>query len=320
MLWAVLGAGAGLLASIALSEWVGEVNSGRVRRIAERLREQGRTRMTAAASARAVQVALNAEPRLAGLPIEARAVSRGAVELRGWVPSRSMTDRRRPHGPRRPRHRECDQQPAGARRGRSPLARPAPGGRPERMTAPLAPQYDPSEIESQLYAWWRERDLFSPEEPRGPVAARRVSPTSSRCPRRTSRRSSTPVTVSTTRSRTSSSASSGCEAAARSGCRAPTTPASRPRTWWSGSSPRRDSPGSTSGARPSWSGSGPTWGRPAPGFCSSSRRSAAPPTGRARTSRSTRISRGRCARSSSGSTRRGSSTAAITSSTGAPAA
>ena len=31
------------------------------------------------------------------------------------------------------------------------------------MTAPLAPQYDPSEIESQLYAWWRERDLFSPE-------------------------------------------------------------------------------------------------------------------------------------------------------------
>jgi hypothetical protein len=90
VLWAALGAGAGLLAAIALSEWVGEVNSGRVRRIAERLREQGPTRLTASASARAVQVALNAEPRLAGLPIEARAVSRGAVELRGWVPSRSI--------------------------------------------------------------------------------------------------------------------------------------------------------------------------------------------------------------------------------------
>ena len=90
VLWAALGAGAGLLAAIALSEWVGDVNPGRVRRIAERLREQGPTRLTAAASARAVQVALNAEPRLAGLPIEARAVSRGAVELRGWVPSRSM--------------------------------------------------------------------------------------------------------------------------------------------------------------------------------------------------------------------------------------
>jgi hypothetical protein len=89
VLWTALGAGAGLLAAIALSEWVGEVNPGRVRRIAERLREQEPTRLTASASAQAVQVALNAEPRLVGLPIEVRAVSRGAVELRGWVPSRS---------------------------------------------------------------------------------------------------------------------------------------------------------------------------------------------------------------------------------------
>jgi hypothetical protein len=90
VLWAALGAGAGLVAAIALSEWVGEVNRGRVRRIADRLREQEPTRLTAAASARAVQVALNADQRLAGLPIEARAVSRGGVELRGWVPSRSV--------------------------------------------------------------------------------------------------------------------------------------------------------------------------------------------------------------------------------------
>jgi osmotically-inducible protein OsmY len=90
VLWAALGAGAGLVAAIALSEWVGEVNPGRMRRIADRLREQEPTRLTAAASARAVQVALNADQRLAGLPIEARAVSRGAVELRGWVPSRSV--------------------------------------------------------------------------------------------------------------------------------------------------------------------------------------------------------------------------------------
>jgi hypothetical protein len=89
VLWTALGAGAGLLAAIALSEWVGEVNPERVRRIAERLKEQEPTRLTASASARAVQVALNADPRLAGLPIEVRAVSRGAVELRGWVPSRS---------------------------------------------------------------------------------------------------------------------------------------------------------------------------------------------------------------------------------------
>ncbi len=30
------------------------------------------------------------------------------------------------------------------------------------MTEPLAPQYDPSAIESALYAWWQERGLFSP--------------------------------------------------------------------------------------------------------------------------------------------------------------
>jgi osmotically-inducible protein OsmY len=90
VLWTALGAGAGLLAAIAMSEWVGDVNRGRVRRITERLREKGPTRLTASASARAVQVALDAEPRLAGLSIEARAVSRGAVELRGWVPSRSI--------------------------------------------------------------------------------------------------------------------------------------------------------------------------------------------------------------------------------------
>jgi hypothetical protein len=90
VLWTALGAGAGLLAAIALSEWVGEVNPARVRRIAERLRVPGPTRLTGSASARAVQVALNADPRLAGLPIEVRALSRGAVELRGWVPSRSI--------------------------------------------------------------------------------------------------------------------------------------------------------------------------------------------------------------------------------------
>src|SRR3954466_8458205 len=31
------------------------------------------------------------------------------------------------------------------------------------MTEPLAPQYNPSSIESGLYRWWSERGLFSPE-------------------------------------------------------------------------------------------------------------------------------------------------------------
>jgi osmotically-inducible protein OsmY len=90
LLWTALGVGSGLVAAIVLSEWVGEVNPGRVRRVADRLRESGSTRLTASASVRAVEVALRADPRLAGLTIEARAVGRGAVELRGWVPSRGI--------------------------------------------------------------------------------------------------------------------------------------------------------------------------------------------------------------------------------------
>ncbi len=90
VLWAALGVGGGLLAAIALSEWVGDVNPQRVRRVAGRLREGGPTRLTASASVRAVEAALRADPRFAGLGIEARGVSRGAVELRGWVPSRGI--------------------------------------------------------------------------------------------------------------------------------------------------------------------------------------------------------------------------------------
>ena len=40
------------------------------------------------------------------------------------------------------------------------------------MTEPLAPQYNPSAIESALYAWWQQRGLFSPEAgPGGAPAA-----------------------------------------------------------------------------------------------------------------------------------------------------
>jgi osmotically-inducible protein OsmY len=90
VIWTALGVGSGLLAAIALSEWVGEVNPGRVRRVADRLRDHEPARLTASASVRAVDVALRADARLAGLTIETRTVSRGAVELRGWVPSRSL--------------------------------------------------------------------------------------------------------------------------------------------------------------------------------------------------------------------------------------
>ncbi len=88
LLWAVLGTGAGLLAGVTLSAWVGGVSPGRVRRAASRLREAVPPQLTIGASVQAVRVALQAEPRLSNLGIQAVPVSRGVVELRGWVPSR----------------------------------------------------------------------------------------------------------------------------------------------------------------------------------------------------------------------------------------
>jgi BON domain len=89
ILWTGLGLGAGLAAGFTLSEWIGDVNRVRVRGVARRLREGGPIRLTSSASARAVEAALQAEPRLAGIRIETMAVARGVVELRGWVPTRA---------------------------------------------------------------------------------------------------------------------------------------------------------------------------------------------------------------------------------------
>ena len=89
ILWSGLGLGAGLVAGFALSEWVGGVSRTRMRGVARRLRQPAPTRLTTSASARAVDAAHRAEPRLAGIAIESLAVARGVVELRGWVPTRA---------------------------------------------------------------------------------------------------------------------------------------------------------------------------------------------------------------------------------------
>jgi hypothetical protein len=88
-LWTGLGIGAGIVAGIAVSEWVGEVNRERLGRVAQRLRGATPQRLTSSASVQAVEVALRAEPRLAGLDLQALGIRRGCVELRGWVPTRT---------------------------------------------------------------------------------------------------------------------------------------------------------------------------------------------------------------------------------------
>lgn len=89
LLWTTFGVGTGLLAGFALSEWMGGVTRPRMQRVARRLGQTAPVRLTPAASARAVDAALHAEPRLASFNIEVVPVSRGTVELRGWVTDRS---------------------------------------------------------------------------------------------------------------------------------------------------------------------------------------------------------------------------------------
>lgn len=88
-IWTTFGVGSGLVAGFVLSEWVGGVNRSRVRRAAHRLGFAGTARHTPAASARAVETALGAEPRLTGCTLEVVTISRGSVELRGWVGDRA---------------------------------------------------------------------------------------------------------------------------------------------------------------------------------------------------------------------------------------
>jgi hypothetical protein len=89
ILWTSFGVGTGLLAGFALSEWMGGMNRPRMQRVARRLGQAAPLRLTSAASARAVDAAIRAEPRLGKFSIEVVGVSRGTVELRGWVTDRA---------------------------------------------------------------------------------------------------------------------------------------------------------------------------------------------------------------------------------------
>jgi len=90
LLWGSLGTFTGLVAGIVLSEWVGGVNRRRLGRVATRLQQPAPpTGLTSAARARAAAAALRAHPALRDLGLETVALSRSAVELRGWVSSRA---------------------------------------------------------------------------------------------------------------------------------------------------------------------------------------------------------------------------------------
>jgi len=87
-LWTTIGMGTGLVAGFALSEWVGGVNRTRFRQATRRLGQATPLPVSTAAAARAVDSAIRAEPRLSRHRIEVIGVSRGTIELRGWVTDR----------------------------------------------------------------------------------------------------------------------------------------------------------------------------------------------------------------------------------------
>lgn len=88
--WTALGVVSGLVAGFALSEWVGGVNRRRLSAMVTRRPREGPRPATAAATARAACAALDADPSLAELALEATPISAGVVELHGWVPSRAV--------------------------------------------------------------------------------------------------------------------------------------------------------------------------------------------------------------------------------------
>lgn len=92
--WTGLGLSTGLVAGFALSEWLGDVNRRRIRRVARRFQTPAPApALTAAAGVRAAREALEADATLRDVPLEVVAVGRGTVELRGWVPSRAARTR-----------------------------------------------------------------------------------------------------------------------------------------------------------------------------------------------------------------------------------
>lgn len=88
--WAALGAGAGLVAGVALAEWLGDLSGPRVRRSLTRLTEPASAAPLGVEEAvRTAEHALRSTPGTAALELTAVGVRRGVVELRGWVATRA---------------------------------------------------------------------------------------------------------------------------------------------------------------------------------------------------------------------------------------
>ena len=94
VLWGTLGVAGGLVAGFALAEWLGDVNAPRLRRAARRMRgTPPPPLLSAAGAARATAAAIAADPELRDLGLQVTLVSKGTVELHGWVRTRAIRAR-----------------------------------------------------------------------------------------------------------------------------------------------------------------------------------------------------------------------------------
>ena len=84
--WSVVGFGAGVVGGLWAAGWLGRITRGR---LADEVRAfRSRAGASPAALAESVRLALAADPTLAPHALDALVVSRGTVELTGWVPDR----------------------------------------------------------------------------------------------------------------------------------------------------------------------------------------------------------------------------------------
>lgn len=92
--WALTGFLGGIVAGVVLSAWAGGVNRERLGRAARRARRGlGRVQATGVTLVREAHEALLRDPSLSTLGLSIVPVTPGTVELRGWVPSRTLRTR-----------------------------------------------------------------------------------------------------------------------------------------------------------------------------------------------------------------------------------
>ncbi len=89
--WSVGGAVMGLAAGLLVSETLGEIDPGRIKVLVRQRRRPAPAHT--GRLARLVRQAIHLDPGLSRLSLEALAVSRGTVELHGWVNSRTERSR-----------------------------------------------------------------------------------------------------------------------------------------------------------------------------------------------------------------------------------